>query len=1612
MKWKTISIFISSTFNDMHAERDYIRKILVPRLNEALYPYRVCVQATDLRWGISTAGTTEEEREAKVLHVCMNAIHNTRPYFVALIGDRYGWIPSPSRIHNAVAVLPPEQRAFVGERSGQPCSVTEMEILLGAIGAPALLDHSFFCFRSPDAYNGIPDAMRRTFADPEGSEAHRRLEALKEKIRAVCNSDNHRQRIVGYRPEWNDERGQFDHFEELGDRLFDLICSDIIADTEKDGAYESPEDSLMDDEDKALASFVGVNAMNFCGRKGLCDDLTDFILSRRSAEGALQGPNGRFLAGFSGCGKSYVFSALCARLEAMRASENLVILSHAAGITRESTSVRNMLLRWNRRLLRVLGDDAVPDPAHPEEQFRSLVLRVQGQGLFPVAVIDSFDSFRGDSDRWLKKFDFIPYSVPVVCTTLPGYTDAVVRANPRFETVDIDTFSREDALEVIRRRLQSNVKELNPSQIASLLGKTTPDGLPAYTSPLWLQMALSILLELGSEDFRDIHKQQFEEEDRKIEAYLQQTIERLPATPDALFAYFITLTTRYFSKPMTTKALTYIALTIDGIDEDALVALVGEHWDALEFTGLHYWMREFIRRDTHSGRWVFTHNILKNVVCNMNKEHLDEMTLHLMAYLGQRAVEDESLLKEYVRLLIAGRYYEAFYNFVTDNDNAYNVSYAMAALARNIDKADLLQFMDGLMKKYYTWDEAATLVSNTVLTLADEARNSPDEAERAFIIDLASTHARNFTEADIYEGDPYLLVDYFDALDVVFSLYEDFEMQDAYNRAFEAMRDVYYRNKELHGSSFLRPRLMSVFFSKWRTYIHELYKASWYDADKVKPFVGELDALFDEMEWFVSNVKKNYTLVDPMRFISSSFSSEMHAVMSIEKQDSYEHRLHDMVLQVYSEDFSEYATKHFREVAGQIVERYIKMHTPTYSDRITPYATTPLMEFLGIPGYEETHARTEEDLHARAEERHRQYEEHMEQAAVAEVSEMDVADLTDDDDEWAELLNRLDFGDNDGDDDDEEEKESEPLDLSDENVHRLYAAIDSLLAGHDLSDRYSGHYYEVIQTYRELTFNLAQIRMLRNERDEAIRLLGNAEIIFIRGIVEMADNYALSDDAVMQVDDLSQFYEDMGETAKAKELLENAVNRIWHSYLHHIDGDGQRILLNHLERFYDDHHMTAELIGLMEKRFEIASVYHRERSFDPCDLLYRDLGYLRPIYSGLFNAYRKAGRVEEAVRLLGLWADICDATYVDCKDAGSGYEDFDRIYDRLARLYDGSPRLYKAIQQHAPRFLQDRAILVSQDDRWGYLDAATGRETVACLYQWGWRAFGDLLSVNNSRGWRYLTYAGEPVDEAGHLAAYPPVKGYGWTLDCDCNGKENYTLLTPDGPAAVSMKLDNMHGFQNNHFKVSVETDGPTSLNMLSADGRTLLFDGHPTTLYASTHGVTIAGFGCDGLWEMKNAERETLVPKGRYTSIAPFGKNTVTAVMNDSGAGFIDLLGREVVAPRYSLCRPYASGRAAVAKECGAFKNHWGFIDEAGNVVVEPQYASVGDFSEGLAWVCISKSGNGLGFRGNKYGFITPDGRMAIAAVYDDASSFLNGRALVFIGERACYIDRNGNIL
>ncbi|NQT88931.1 DUF4062 domain-containing protein, partial [bacterium] len=120
-KWQTAKVFISSTFRDMHSERDILIKKVFPELRERLERHRIHLVDIDLRWGV-----TEEQAESdQVLDLCLQQIDECRPFFVGILGERYGWVPT-ERVDPTL-----KKYGWVQEATGK--SVTELEIAYGVL---------------------------------------------------------------------------------------------------------------------------------------------------------------------------------------------------------------------------------------------------------------------------------------------------------------------------------------------------------------------------------------------------------------------------------------------------------------------------------------------------------------------------------------------------------------------------------------------------------------------------------------------------------------------------------------------------------------------------------------------------------------------------------------------------------------------------------------------------------------------------------------------------------------------------------------------------------------------------------------------------------------------------------------------------------------------------------------------------------------------------------------------------------------------------------------------------------------------------------------------------------------------------------------------------------------------------------------------------------------------------------------------------------------------------------------------------------------------------------------------------------------------------------------
>lgn len=139
---RNIRIFISSTFKDMKAERDFLMRMVFPKLQQIAAERNVGVVPLDLRWGI----TQSEAENGKVLEVCLREIDNSRPFFIGILGDRYGWCPSAKEL-NKNPYLRQEYGAWLTSDIDRQLSVTEIEVQYGILRKSGT-QHAYFYERS------------------------------------------------------------------------------------------------------------------------------------------------------------------------------------------------------------------------------------------------------------------------------------------------------------------------------------------------------------------------------------------------------------------------------------------------------------------------------------------------------------------------------------------------------------------------------------------------------------------------------------------------------------------------------------------------------------------------------------------------------------------------------------------------------------------------------------------------------------------------------------------------------------------------------------------------------------------------------------------------------------------------------------------------------------------------------------------------------------------------------------------------------------------------------------------------------------------------------------------------------------------------------------------------------------------------------------------------------------------------------------------------------------------------------------------------------------------------------------------------------------------------
>ncbi|OON17840.1 WD domain, G-beta repeat protein, partial [Opisthorchis viverrini] len=186
--WRCCRVFISSTFRDMHAERDLLCGLVIPNIRQfAARELRVHVNEVDLRWGVPEPAT----RSSQSLQMCLEQAYSA-DIFILLVGERYGWVPKSALVNS----LPKPILRQLNKFYTPGMSITEMEYRLAKRSAEqhvpvhvrrnypnraheAVTQRIHAFIRAADSLNAVPSLHKLDFEEQHLEKA-KRLATFKE----------------------------------------------------------------------------------------------------------------------------------------------------------------------------------------------------------------------------------------------------------------------------------------------------------------------------------------------------------------------------------------------------------------------------------------------------------------------------------------------------------------------------------------------------------------------------------------------------------------------------------------------------------------------------------------------------------------------------------------------------------------------------------------------------------------------------------------------------------------------------------------------------------------------------------------------------------------------------------------------------------------------------------------------------------------------------------------------------------------------------------------------------------------------------------------------------------------------------------------------------------------------------------------------------------------------------------------------------------------------------------------------------------------------------------------------------------------------------------------
>ncbi|XP_071113801.1 TPR repeat-containing protein DDB_G0287407-like [Haliotis cracherodii] len=574
MGWRTVRIFVSSTFTDFFNEREILVKKVFPELREWGSERKIRIIDCDLRWGVPQDSTT-----AETIAICMEEldtchhVNEGEPFFLNLVGERYGWIPGGGDITEEVR----QKYDWV-----EGTSITFMEVLHGAYRKKN--PNAAFFLRDPAFLSEVSETHVSRFIEAEDlGREHLKMFKTRLKQRFPDQIFSYSVQAAGMSSSTGREKVQLTGLDDFADQCLEFFKSAI---TRKYPEQLTLATLSLEEQEKELQRiFIIEKAELVIGREQEVQALMGYMTDPGSCdlskivggEAGLRKPDLWTLTpqdnllcvvqAKSGWGKT----SLLAHLVLTAIEKGHKIFYHFSGSTSRSRDTSDMLFR----LMEALTEEEVSQEEREnfstsvdkqQELLNKALAKFQETGRKLTIIIDAVNEL--NQSNLVDHLSWLPPSVPsniaviVSCNEHPP-TLARLKEHPCY-WMTVGELGESHMRSIAVSYLGRYNKHLHKDQLTALTQDTRVD------SPLWMTLVCEELRVFG--DFQMV----------------TQKIHSLPDTLDGLFGVIFNRLLAEDDTGCIKKAVCLIATSPSGMATEDVLKLLGDVGTREEAPPLHW----------------------------------------------------------------------------------------------------------------------------------------------------------------------------------------------------------------------------------------------------------------------------------------------------------------------------------------------------------------------------------------------------------------------------------------------------------------------------------------------------------------------------------------------------------------------------------------------------------------------------------------------------------------------------------------------------------------------------------------------------------------------------------------------------------------------------------------------------------------------------------------------------------------------------------------------------------------------------------------------------------------------------------------------------------------